>query len=319
MKLSIFATFALLLGLLVALPARADEMDLSLSRLRIAAGGTDCPSMTSEGGMRRFCGDEPAWRSIMAQLGGASAPPMLTPARTLGFRGFYLGVEGWISGIDSDADYWRRGTEGDETSGMEGANRFPAGSLFWSRVQLRKGFPFGLELGTSIGHLFGTELFALGADLKLSIFEGFRTGAGALPDVAFRAAVQTIVGDPEFNLTVPSVELLISKPFTVGGAATLTPIVGAQVAFVVADSELVDLTPDASARIDTNDRNNNVVFPSIRATRYRANLGIQGRFQVLTLSAGLVFDIVPPGDADGDIPKDVPRQWTFNAGVGLTY
>lgn len=340
-----------------SLPGRAlaDDMDISLARLRIPTNmngmevpglPAGCTSLADQGGMRDYCPDNDAWRRLMAGLGFASAPPILAPARTLGYGGFYFAVEGWLTGIPRDADYWRVGTEGDAESAVERLNRFPSSVLVWTRVNARKGFPFGFELGTSLGTLIDTSLWAWGLEIKWSIFEGFGSGVlGFLPDVAVRGMVNTMTGDPEFNLTVPSFDIVVSKPFTIAGVGRITPILALQWMWVFADSELVDLTPDVDAygqclpvagggcslvgtlptdadgitRVPGQDYNNNAVFEQVRATRSRLVLGVQGQYRAITLTGTFAFDVVPPSGADADNPEDLERQWSVAAGLGLTY
>lgn len=327
MKRRLLAALVVALALLPA-AAQADTMDVTLQRLRIPASATpsdECPIATPLGTPRMYCADTGAWTRIMAQLGFASAPPVLSPARTLGERGFYVGIEGWMTGIDTssggDQNYWRLGTEGDSGAAMEGRNRFPASVLLWNRIELRKGFPFGFELGTSIGHLAGSSLWALGLEIKWALFEGYRTGIGILPDLAVRGAVETITGNPQFNLTIPSFDVVLSKPLVIARAATITPYLGGQAVWIFADSELIDLTPsiDAGDPMRVEDLNNDVVFPQRRMARYRGFAGVQARYQTFTLIGSFIFDLVKPSDADTDAPADLPRQWQVNASIGFQF
>lgn len=339
-RLSATLLLTLVLGSLVASPVAADEMDISLARLRQ-------PLMNADGEVvdGRFVTDNPAWFSLMSQLGFALASPALAPARTTGARGFYIGFETSVTSIADGADYWRRGTEGDAMT--LGENRFVRSSLVNSQLTLRKGLPFGLEIGGSVGHFYGSEQWTLGGELRFAILEGFREGAaGFLPDIAVRGAVRTMVGDNEFHLTVPSIDFTISKPIVLGGVATLTPIINAQMLWILADSELVDLTPDRDAFAECapvagpppapapgeppagssiqctgsgQDFSNNGLFPDVRAFRARMSLGFQLRYRIFTLLTSFQWDLRRPSDSDDAIPTGTPRQWTLNIGLGATY
>ena len=314
-------------------------MDITLQRLRLRTDASlepDCQP-TQRGLAREFCGDDAAWTRLMSQFGMVLAPPVLSPARTVGHGRFYLGVEGWITGVSSSADYWQLGTEGDEHAGMDMRNRFASATVFASRLSIRKGFPFGLELGTSIGHVFDTEVWTWGLEVKWALFEGFRTGLGILPDVAVRGMVHTLTGDWDFNLTVPTFDIVVSKPIVVAGTMTITPYVSGQVVWILADSELVDLTPDVDAfemcrptaggppglncSIPNGgaDFNNNDVFEQVRATRMRLAFGAQFQYEAFTFNGSFHFDLSKPNDADSDVPSDLPRQWSVAFGAGLTY
>lgn len=352
-----------LLAALMALPAlpqvaAAQDMNVSLARLRVSPDAApDCGDTGDNGLPRQWCADLPAWRSLASQLGFSLIPPVLSPARTTGYGGLYVGVEGWITGIDSGASYWERGTEGDDGLAGDTPNRFASGPLIWSRFNVRKGFPFGFELGTSFAKLLDTDYWAWGLEVKWALFEGFRYGLGILPDVAVRGMVNTMVGEPEFNVTVPSFDVVVSKRITVAGTGTITPMISYQLAWIFADSELVDLTPDIDAFDEclpasdaattvcsrpTPDRdgdgeadpvehpdgstywpgedyNNNTTFDQLRALRQRLVLGVQGQYQALTLTASFAFDLQKPGDQDEEVPDGLPRQWSVAAGAGLQF
>jgi hypothetical protein len=315
-------------------PAQADEMDLMLRRLgnpELATTGADF-----------------AWRRLMSQFGASMAPPVLEPAHTVGPGGFHAGVETWVTGIDSGQTYWGIGTEGDDPQADR--NRFVKDAYTWFRVNLRKGLPFGFELGAQAGHAMHTNYWAWGASLKWSLFEGFRTGIGYLPDVAVRAAVHTLTGASEFNLTVPSLDLIISKPFVIAKTLELTPIVAGQLAWIMADSEVVDLSPgtnpfdecdplppDPMRQPNTctgsaDGFNALTVFSQVRSLRTRLVMGLQLRYLALTLTGSFAFDMIQPGDLDGDLvtytqpdgtevsdSSFLPRQWTASLAVGFSY
>lgn len=343
-----------------ALPgiASAQRMDLALSRLRIAAddASPECPRSFGAGLSRDFCQDDAAWRSLATQFAGAMIPPILLPGHTRGMRGIYVGLESFITGIDSGEEYWARGTEGDDRAAER--NRFVDGVLAWNRLNVRKGLPFGFELGTNVGFLVNTAYWTMGLEVRWSLLEGLRleNTSAYLPSVSVRGAVQTLVGDSELNITVPSVDVTIGERIIVGDTVEISPYVGGQVAFVFADTELVDLTPgpyttadgtthsgDAITRCDPNpfppgsamgppigadppycradptDINHDVVFPNLRSTRARMFLGTQVRYEWLALTAAFAFDLLTPHELDASVPASLPRQWQVNVGTGVSY
>jgi hypothetical protein len=311
------------------------------------------PCNAIRGGPPDFCQDDDAYTRVMTQFAASLMPPILTPAGTRGVRGIYVGFETWITGIDTDdstatGDAWHRAVEGDGMSADTRHSRFVDTVLVWGRLNVRKGLPFGFELGTSLGYLFNTSYFALGAEIRWALFEGFREGVGWIPDVAVRAAVETMVGDGEFNVTIPSFDAILSEPFVVASSVEVIPWVDYQLAFPFVDSELVDLDPEETAftgcdpdpatptpttpgsppycRMNGTELNDNVVFPSLRSMRMRLGAGLQIRFEWFTILGSFQFDLLPPGDPTLDdnynganlIPDDMPRQWQTDIGVGLT-
>ncbi len=310
-------------------------MDIRLTGLRVAAselGETGCPANTGLG-FRDFCADQEAWRRLMSQLGGAIAPPILIPADTTGHRKFRLEFETKVTDIDQDADYWRRGTEGD--GDPVGENRSVDRALTWSRIALRKGIPFGLQLGVSAGRIYRTGLWLWGGEVTWSLFEGFREDwYGWIPDLAVRGAIQTATGDADFGLTVPTLDIVLSKPITIASTVTVTPIVGIQFAWIVASGKAVDLTPDrnafeecvpeanSSGSLSCNgsidDFNNVGVFDGFRAFRSRLALGGRVRYELFTFSAVFDFDLADPSNRTS-VPDQVARQFSFSFATGLQF
>jgi hypothetical protein len=317
------------LVLCAAPAARAQDMNIALSRLSMP-----CPGGTG------LCTDNPAYTRVMTEFAGAMMPPVLTTAGTRGVRGIYIGFETSINGISNDQPWWHRAVEGDGGGEVTTSSRFVDSVLAWTRFNIRKGLPFGFELAANISYLPNTIYWAPGVEIKWSLFEGFRYDAGWIPDIAVRAAVQTLVGDGEFNVTVPTIDVILAEPFVVANTVELIPFIYGQVGFVFVDSELVDLSPATTAftpcdpdprtpdvtsgappycRGDGSQLNDNVVFPSLRNERYRLGAGLQIRYEWFTLLGSFAFDVIPPNEADGELmAPDLGRQWHANVGVGVT-
>ena len=248
---------ALLLSLTCALPsARADQMDPAIERLTISpatdGAGNPIPGVTNCAPSGKYIGvncrpDNTAFARLVNQYGMALAPTAMHSARTTGYGGFHLSIEGAYTGIDKNADYWQRGTQGtkDPNGGFSDRNVSPASMLQVYSLRIRKGFPLGLEIAGQIGFLSQTNIVSGGADLRWSLLEGFRKGAlGILPDVAVGTGVRTITGTPQFNLTVASLDFQISKTLPIADSSILTPYVGYQQVWIFGDSGLVNTTPN---------------------------------------------------------------------------
>jgi hypothetical protein len=321
-------------GTVLAAPetAQAQRMSLALSRLSRPNDMAD-PCVAGA----TVCADQDAWRSVMTQLSGALIPPLIEPARTRGPRSFYLGVETMLTGIENTSDYWQRATEGD--GAMADRNRSVDSVFTWTRLSLRKPLPFGFEIGTSAGYLVNTDYFTLGLEIRWALLEGWTGRDWWVPDLAVRAAVQTLVGDAQFNTTVVAIDATLSNSVVIGDAFELSPYIAGQINWAFADSELVDLTPerDAFAECDPDpaqpdgmrtvcrgpsggsDFNNNTVFPSLRTMRPRLVGGVQARYELITLNAAFSFDLLTPREADSSLPASLPRQWRLDLGLGFSY
>jgi hypothetical protein len=245
--------------------ARADSMDPALERLVYGAGGPNTPCSNAGryiDGAPPCIFDDAAFKKIIAQYGFAFAPLAMYPARTTGFGGFQVGVQAAYTSIDKDAEYWKLGTQGpvDPNKGQNSVrNNSPDSWLQVYNFNLRKGLPFGFELGTNIGYMVHTNIISGGADVRWSLLEGFRTGLlGVLPDLAIGAGVRTITGTSEFQLTIASGDALVSKPIPIADSSVFTPYIGYQFIRIFGDSGLVDPTPATDALGYCNYRGQNV-------------------------------------------------------------
>jgi len=247
-----FAVASLLLS--ASLVAQADPMDLAIERL--VANGSSCLSADGAGRFEPTSAqdcrpDNLAFKRLVNQLGFALAPPAMHTARTTGFGGFNLAFEASYTTLSSDADYWKRGTQGASNATTQQAatsNQSPASLLQQYSLKLRKGFGYGVEISGVVGVLPQTSLINGGADVRIALLEGFRKSVpGILPDVAVGGAVRTVTGTPELQLTTVGVDVQISKPLTIADTSVLTPVLGYQYVWIFGDSGLIDLTPGTNA------------------------------------------------------------------------
>ncbi len=348
------------LVLCLAMPVHAEPMDPTIERLvrdpscRTGQGAyADDPQnlqqLKSGPGQAEWCTpDDAAFKKLVNQYAFAFAPTAMHAARTTGFGGFHLAFEGSLTKIDSGKAYWQRGTQGPvDPSSKKAAeqNANPDDFLQHYAVKFQKGFGFGLELTANIGFMPRTSLVSGGADMRMAILEGFRTGfMGAMPDLAVGGGVRSITGTPEFQLTIASADAQISKPFVIADSSVLTPWAGFQQLWVFGDSGLVDLTPATNATQYCNyaglnqpgspdpskdaqdgqpvcaggsplDFNNNVVFDKARLERRRLLFGMSYRYEMLMIAGEFITDLGSVAGAqtdkkDRDILRGEKAQWT---------
>lgn len=199
--------------------AAAHKLDLSM------AGFIKCPP--NDTGNPAFEGagcyaDVPAFEQFMMEYSFGLAPKILAPAKTLGYSGFYMGLEGTLtprpSGDDAK-DRWNAGLT---------SNDYPD-VMFVPAVHIRKGLPWSLEVGSTLNYLAESELVGLGGEVKWAPFEGYRHGfRGALPDVAVRGSIMRILGESDVDMSLVSVDGSISYDFGIGGMVMLSPFAGFQ-------------------------------------------------------------------------------------------
>jgi hypothetical protein len=331
-------------------PARAEALDPALERLVLDppchnGGSNPDPAIpfgaftpqSFPGGNPAPCEpDDAAFTKLISQYAFAIAPSAMRSARTTGYGGFHLAIEANYTSINGGKSYWRQGTQGARDPNTNQAaleNTDAPGVLQLYSLKFRKGFGFGVELTGVVGFMPQTSLISGGVDVRMSLLEGFRTGpAGILPDVAVGAAVRTITGTPQFQLTVMGLDTQVSKPLPIADSSVLTPWLGYQYLFIYGDSGLIDMTPATDAIQACNyagpaapgnpkttasgetvydgspvcnggqpyDFNNNVVFSPVRLRRHRLLAGVNYRYEMLAVGGQLIMDLVPPGDAQPD-------------------
>lgn len=375
MKFSVGAGLALGLAVLgTAAPARAEALDPALERLVLDpachnGGANPAPGIpfgaftpqSFPGGNPVACEpDNAAFTKLISQYAFAIAPSAMRSARTTGYGGFHLALEANYTTINGGKSYWKQGTQGARDPNTNQAsieNTDPPGALQLYSLKFRKGFGFGVELTGVVGFMPQTSIISGGADVRISLLEGFRTGVvGILPDVAVGAAVRTITGTPQFQLTVMGIDGQVSKPFPIADNSVLTPWLGYQYLFIYGDSGLIDLTPATDAIQACNyagpaapgnpkttasgevvydgspvcnggqpyDFNNNTVFDAVRLRRHRLLAGVNYRYEMLAVGGQLIMDLVPPGDAQPDaenkrILSGEDKQFSFVFELGAMF
>ncbi|MFO0674436.1 MAG: hypothetical protein U0235_33305 [Polyangiaceae bacterium] len=185
-------------------------------------------------------------------------------------------------------------------------------------LKVRKGLLFGFELVGALGTTASSSFRTVGADVRWSLLEGFRTGAlGALPDLSVGGGVRTLTGTQKFHLTAVGVDVKISKPISPSAdSASLTPSLGYQRLIIFGDSTIQDFTPNtdalrecgyggpdpqtgtptcrnklANASDNNVDFNNYGTFDKVRIHRHRIMAGLHYRYEILYVRVGV--DIIP--------------------------
>ncbi len=339
-ELAAFICWGALTGL--ASHARADDMDLSLSRLSVGACEDTIPGASDNFRLRDRSGqtlrpDNAAWSRLVTQLSPVLMPAVLAPVTTSGPMGFDLALQTNITGIDADAEYWENGTRGHGPAAQDtcvGSNRFVSSVLTSNRLSVAKGLPMGITLGAEVGRIWNTSLWTVGGNLKWALIEGYRQWA--LPDFALRAAANALVGDSQLSMVALAADAIVSKTIVVARAMQIAPYAGGGVGFAFASSDLIDLTPNIDAtqcaagkdpacqslRDDElkGDIGHDQTFRQLTLTRTRAFVGLQLRYRLFAFASELAFDIVPPRKADRDAGSGgLPRQWTVNFAPSLSF
>ncbi len=273
------ALAAIVVGLTI-LPVRAhaDDNDLVLSRLTVRNDSNG-----------QFVPDNQQFRSLVSQLGVVLAPRFLTPADTLGYSGFQFSTELSYTTIDHTADYWCA-TEEAATCGP-GAKSTSA--MRTVGIFARKGMWLPLpsfEVGGGALHVLSSQMWAAQAYAKFAVHEGFHDWP--IPSLAVRGAVSRLMGSEQLDLTIPSLDVTISKSFGLAGTVNVSPYAGWNVLWMIVRSEVIDKTPNVDAGVPANSSDvlNNFVFADQdNIVRQRFFGGLKVKYYVFAFTAEAVF------------------------------
>lgn len=288
-------SFALIVVGLTSQKAWAGAYDLNLSRLgSVTGGGT--PQ-----------GDDPAFRSLASELGVVMAPKPTDPADSLGLSGFSVSADFSINTISAD-EIWARATDG--------TPRKVAPTV---QIMGRKGLWPGLEIGAGATHLFDSRMWTFGGYGKIALHEGFHHMP--IPDIAVRGSFSRLLGAQDIDMTTAAVDATVSYVFGVGKTFNITPYAGYQALFIIAKSNVLDVTPGTDEFITPPEIVNEFVFRNAGTIlRHRPFVGARFIFSVIRLDLEAMF--VPPGSSKGDLDgvtiddnSNFQQQYTLSVGL----
>jgi hypothetical protein len=296
----------MVLAVLVCGPAAyADRNDLEITKL----GNPNTKSATfdpeANGNFRAFA------RTFAAVLTSAN----LMPPETLGHAGFSVNGE--------------LGTISLPSSVLLPTERPQTASLLLPSVHVRKGLPFSLELGTRIGWVDRSRMFAATGELKWAVNEGFTW----LPDIGVRAHVTRLLGNRDFDLTAAGLDMGVGKQFPLGGMVTLTPYGGLDLIGVMATTDTLDFRQDRTVDDTINPANpyagldDTGVYQEVKLGQ-NINTRVYGgvRFIGGALQLGAELSVTQPGsipvtnEATGETTdRSLPAVVGFSGTLGLDF
>jgi hypothetical protein len=279
------SVLAVALVALRAAPARAEPLDLDLSRLgppdaavwtEIArANGTDVSEgspWTTSGTATELANDAKRRFAILSsEMALAISGPILDPASTTGHAGFDIAFEGAYEPVHA-------APVGTARFGF-GAEPWPTrssapGSLTTTGIHVRKALPWSFEFGGRLTYLNKTNYFAAQGEAKWALNEGFEY----VPDLAIRVAYTRLFGQAQWNLGATDVDVMVSKRWGVSAVTSFTPYLAARFSFVNASSDMIQfqsVVPQPPGA-DPAAQNAGVAgFPVLNVGLYRTTLGVR--------------------------------------------
>jgi hypothetical protein len=260
------------------LTASAADNDFRLNATARDGSGVLFSRTPEPGGRFTYFANDAAFNSFATQLGYVLAPRLASPADTLGYSGFDMGLLWSGTFVSSGQSYWNVTEKGQTGS--------PNSMLQTLQIEARKGLPFSFELGVTMMWLIESQLFAPGIEVRWALQEGYKY----TPDFGLRGSVSHMVGNRDMNLTTIGLDAVVSKSFGLFGMVNIAPYFSWSLIMIAASSRVIDPTPT-----NEGDVSNNFVFKEIGATDkihhkltigartlyYVLNVSVQGEFQML--------------------------------------
>jgi hypothetical protein len=282
---------ALVLAVAAARGARAEPLDVDLSRL-----GAPDPAVWSSvyqvSGLAPLPSYDPLAREarqrfaiLSTEVALALSSAILHPASTTGHSGFAVDLE--VAGMQVHSDAIGTAPPGFTNQVWPTGSTQPS-QLVMPSVHLRKALPFSLEFGGRLIYLAQSNAYAAQGEGKWALNEGFEN----LPDVALRASYTQLFNVKDWNLSATDLDFMISKRWAFMGVTTLTPYLAARYTYVSSSSDRIDFAPyrpasgpPAAQAAPADAVGTQAAFPRFKAGFYRTTLGL--RFSVYSVALGL--------------------------------
>ncbi|MCO4760276.1 MAG: hypothetical protein KC502_02155 [Myxococcales bacterium] len=207
-----------------------------------------------------------AYQSLMSELSLAMGSRMVGPAASLGALGIEAAYELSIVGTNASASYWKDTASSPQSSVMTG------------QLRVRKGLPYGLQLGANLTHLYDSNMWAIGTEMNMSLVDGFAN----IPDLAVRSSINVVLGNADLGMLIVGADAVLSKSFGIAGILSLQPWASYSFAYTHVSTHQIDVYPNASSI--TPDL---MLLKQINDTSHRAAFGL--RIVVTRVSLGFEF------------------------------
>lgn len=314
----------------MATTASADQNDLVVSRL----GDVVTDNM---GQPIDVIGDPVLFRSLASELGVVMAPRLVEPADTLGFSGFQFAADFAFTSINRTRTYWRVLESSPDPDATDSVNH-GGSTMATVGAFVRKGIWLPLpsfEMGAGVVHLLDSNHWAGQFYAKFALHEGFHDLP--IPSLAVRGAVSRVMGTDQIDLTVPSIDVSVSKHIGINGTFNLAPFAGWNWLLIVPRSEVIDKTPQIDVRDDPNDANQSFTFPdqdTIIRQRFFGGLKLNYYVFALTFEANFALAGSSTDDRGGtdtdcadttgptancDATDEAGAQSTFTVSLGVDF
>jgi hypothetical protein len=282
------SVLAVALVALRAAPARAEPLDLDLSRLgppdpavwTLIETETGTPltapaSVLADDAKKRFA-------VLSSEFAMLMSGPMLQPASTTGHVGFDAAFEVAYQPVHADAVGIAQ--YGFTTSPWATRGDAPS-AVTTTGVHVRKAFPWSIEIGGRLTNVNKASYFAAQGEVKWALNEGFEK----IPDFAVRLAYTRLFGQEHWNLGATDLDFMMSKRWGVSAVTSFTPYFAFRYTFVNASSDAIDFRSSDPATTPASEPPTQqyagvAAFPNLHAGLFRTTAGVRMTASVVSLA-----------------------------------
>lgn len=141
------------------------------------------------------------FRTVSEDLGGAFSYKPVSPPAALGVTGFDIGLEVTATDISKSSAALSKASAGSST----------VNTLLVPKLHIHKGLPLGLDVAGFISSIPAINATLVGAELRYALIDG----GTATPAVGIRGAFTNLNGSNQLSFSTRSVDISVSKGFTV--------------------------------------------------------------------------------------------------------
>lgn len=181
------------------------------------------------------------FEDVVKQAGSVIAYRGIAPGEPQGISGFDVGVE--VSAFKIDTDIWDEVVKSENAPGYLGA----------PKLHVRKGLPFGIDLGASYAVVPNSNIKVIGGEIQYAILDG----SVALPALAVRGHYSTLLGVDDLDLKSYGADVVVSK-----GILMFTPYAG--VGVLRTDGQYAGDDPTLKANLKDQSATTSRVFGGVQ-------------------------------------------------------
>ena len=191
--------------------------------------------------------------TLVREAGMVAAYRAVAPAEPAGLTGFDIGIS--ASAVRIDSELWNLALRDNDAPDY----------LAVPRIQVRKGLPFGIDVGASYATVVDSDIELFGAEVQYALLEG----STVTPALVVRGSYSTLRGVDELDLETYAADASISK-----GIAMFTPYAGIGVVRI-----------EGEYKGDETDLQNRLTKQTFNEVRYFGGVQISLALLRLTLDA----------------------------------